>query len=155
MKFSVDVKARRDKAFAKKKAKVIAISKWHDKFAWIPTRVDVDEDSHSFVWMEKYKRQWWRNVFKAEDEWRNFSQKEFFKRKLNGDIKDESDFVNMTHDGTDTFVQGTGSVSLKVSGANDDILVYDENGQLIQKKFVTMEELSQNAKRPATNSDKG
>lgn len=156
MKFNVDVKARRAKALAKEREKVIAISNWHDKFAWVPTKVDVDEgDSHSFVWMEKYKRKWWRNPYEARDEWKNFSQKEFFKRKLNGEIKDETAFTDISHDGTDTFIEGTNSVSLQVSGADGEIQVFDESGHLIEKHIVTPAELSESAKRPATNTDTG
>jgi len=164
------LEARKERKAAERKQKfeerVARITEWHETTAWLPTRLTEDDDTGShWAWggkiMQKAKLKNVKHIggltdkIVTEETWTRYTSQEYFKKRLNGEIKDESNFANMKQDVTDAFIQGAGSVSMKVSGANDDILVYDGDGQLIQKRYVTFEELSEHAKRPATNSDKG
>ena len=74
-----------------------ALREWHEKFAWLPTRVDETQTGSSVVWFEKY----WRlgrygptNPRSKGDGlfFERYSEKEYFKKQLRGDFaKSESD----------------------------------------------------------------
>lgn len=64
--------------------------KWHEAFAWTPQKVDRTDEGHSVIWFEKYMRQEragpTNNPKHDGIYWRQYSMKEYFKRKLNGDF---------------------------------------------------------------------
>jgi hypothetical protein len=77
----------------RKQAKVNAKREWHTKFAWLPTSVDENRETHSRVWFEKYWRQGHYSsrsrpiTFGTSPlEFTKFSEKEYFKKKLAGDF---------------------------------------------------------------------
>lgn len=124
MKFTIPKNVLRNKIQSIKEKRIIAICKWHDKFAWLPTKVNDKDDLHTYVWLEKYKRKWWRNPYTARDEWKRMSGKEFFKRKLAGDSKKDDDYMELEHDSTNVTVNVTGlqsgtRVYIKKADKND------------------------------------
>ena len=129
MKFSIPKNLLRNKIADIKKERILAITKWHDKFAWLPTKVGDSEDAHTYVWLEKYKRKWWHNPYEAKDEWKRMSGKEFFKKKLAGDGDDNDEHMEMTHDGTNTTINVTNTkpgskVYVKKADKNDHISMW-------------------------------
>ena len=67
---------------------------WHKKFAWKAQKVDRTDEGHRVVWFENY----WRKekvgpTNSMEDDGRYFeqySEKEYFKKKLNGDFEEHN-----------------------------------------------------------------
>ena len=111
MKFTIPKNLLRDKIESVRAKRIVAIRKWHDKFAWVPTKVNDSDDCHTYVWLEKYKRKWWHNPYTAKDEWKRMSGKAFFKSKLAGDSKKDDDYMELEHDCTNVTVNVTGLVS--------------------------------------------
>lgn len=126
------LEARKDKRAARKnkrfEAHVAHITDWHEKFAWKPLRLTNDDSNGShWAWGEKVtQKAKLKNIKRigglidkmvTEETWTRYTSKEYFKKKLTGEIGDtqSGDFTNMTHDGTDTFVE-PGTVSMQAIG---------------------------------------
>lgn len=78
-----------------KRQKREAKLKWHQKFAWLPVKVDLTDDGYKKVWMEKF---WQKGktgpqhpsdngdgIYFHHDQ--KFSNKEYFRKKLAGDFE--------------------------------------------------------------------
>lgn len=107
-------------------------NEWHEKFAWVPTKVNDEDDKHTYVFFEKYMQK--RRTSSTGYIYDTYSKKEYFKRKLKGEVKQERD--PWTHDGTDARIQTGGSVNIKVAGADGDVEVWDDEGNVIQTQSV-------------------
>ena len=111
----------------------VDIHEFHEKFAWIPVKVDDEESKTTVVVFEKYMRRCTKeDIRKQSKDWEQYSKKEYFKKKLQGDFEKTTGFAEMSHDGTDTMIQGAGSVSLRVESGLGDVEVWDEQGNVIQ-----------------------
>ena len=90
------------------------LCEWHEKFAWLPTRLTTDDEEKSqWVILEKIHQKAvvdsrnhhiWTNVNVAEAKsWTRYTSKDYFAKRLRGEIKvSQSDDENQvfTHDGT-------------------------------------------------------
>lgn len=94
------------------------VAKWHKKFAWLPLKITVPEDSADystvvlFEWVMQKARvrdYQYRSIRKFI--WTRHPEKEYFKKKLDGTLEPEEQ-VPMTHDGTDMNVQGSGAAGV-------------------------------------------
>lgn len=109
------------------------LREFHEKFAWKPTNVLDDETKNTYIWFERYMQRYkGRRIDNAKHDWERYSTKEYFKRKLKGEFEKTTGFAEMSHDGTDSFIQGTGSVGVKVLRGQGDVEVWDEQGNIIQ-----------------------
>ena len=90
MKFNIN-KPQRE---LRKQKKLADKREWHTKIAWLPTSVDETRDTYSRVWFERY----WRQGHHAPSRFgrrgtlrfTKYSEKEYFKKKLNGDFDGDS-----------------------------------------------------------------
>lgn len=65
--------------------------RWNDKFAWLPTIVDEEQDNFRVVWGRRYMRKhlrWERKGRKNEKQiFEKYSMEEFLKKQLAGDFQ--------------------------------------------------------------------
>lgn len=68
----------------------LARQEWHKKFAWKATKVDRTDIGHRVVWFENYWRKEKIGATNSEKDdgryFEQYSEKEYFKKKLNGDF---------------------------------------------------------------------
>ncbi len=113
------------------------LEKWHEAYAWYPMRLTTDDDSWQFAWFTKVRQKYWaarkestwgiHDVVKKSLEERHTS-KDFFKMKLGGEIENDDDFVEMSHDGTNVAINpsiAAGSKAyVKKADKNDHISMW-------------------------------
>lgn len=118
--------------------KIEKIEKWHDKYAWYPMRTTTNDDSIEFAWFEKVRQKYdacrkesqiftWHVIGKELLE--RHTHKDFFKKKLSGEIENGDDFVEMSHDGTNATINVTNTkpgsiVYVKTRDKNDHTSVW-------------------------------
>lgn len=89
MKFNID----KPPSHVRRQNKINDKLEWHTKFAWLPTTVDETEDSYKKVLFENYWRKghWGPSRMGQLSSMRftKYSEKEYFKKKLNGDFDKE------------------------------------------------------------------
>jgi len=89
MKFKID----KPPAHVTRRKRINAKREWHTKFAWLPTVVDETDIEYKRVWFEKYWRQGHWGPSRMGDAnpmiFTKYSNKEYFKKKLNGDFDKE------------------------------------------------------------------
>lgn len=137
----------------------VRVAAWHRKFAWLPLKITIPEDlpNHSTaVWFEwvvqKAHIKDWQYSIIREYTWTRYTEKEYFKKKLDGTLEPEEKFSDMSHDGPDTNVSLSLGKIIKKGGPYDnnkykrmtitrnpddgtilnvDLKLYDENGKEI------------------------
>jgi len=118
LKYPTNKVKRKMRRMARRRAERGRIALWHRKFAWRPLKITVPKDStdHSTViWFEwvmqkaHIKNYEYRSIRKFI--WTRYPEKEYFKKKLDGTLEPEEQFINLSHDGTDMSmtVQGSGA----------------------------------------------
>ena len=101
---------------------------WHEAYAWTPKKVDQTDDGHSVIWFEKYMRK--EQVGPASSQkginngcyWEQYSKKTYFKKKLNGDIKEKTSEIG------DSVIIGSSSIGT-VTSAPGTTLYYTGGSQ--------------------------
>ncbi len=135
-------KSRAARRIRRKQAKVVRrqeyrkrVGKWHEKFAWLPIKISTpdDDNEHStIVWFETIMQK--GNVVDSygrhtprfnKTVWIRYPEKEYFKKKLDGTLEPEEEFLDFAHDGTETNMSYQGSAAV---GATMPVKGYIKKG---------------------------
>lgn len=119
IRYTNNTNARARRRLNKLRAKRNRVALWHRKFAWLPLKIDVPEDSADYstvvcfewVMQKAHVRDYqYRSIRKFI--WTRYPEKEYFKKKLDGSLEKEEQF---THDGIDTDMSFQGGGAAGVS----------------------------------------
>lgn len=95
------------------------VALWHRKFAWLPLKITTPKDPKNystiicFEWvMQKAHVRDYQYRSLREFTWTRYPEKEYFKKKLDGTLEKEEQFMDLTHDGTDMSVQSSGAAGV-------------------------------------------
>ena len=90
---------------------------WHERYAWMPIKVEDEHDQNTMIWFEKYMQ---KSSWKA-GEWERLSKKKYFEKKLKGE------FDEIKEDGSPMANTDMGQVSSPISNLQDAMEIHYEN----------------------------